>query len=707
MRWTKTLHRTGLALVMTMSVQVAAQQGISVQAQSEAGKRQYDRYCTDCHLANLCGSGHGPELVGKAFMDKWGARSTEELFARIKNTMPPGDAAELDETQSLNLVAYILQANGSAAASAALSLETSRIVGSGELAASKPSAWQSFDSPDTIDVSDKRVSGFVNRRASDFVPVSKQTLAQPAPEDWLSWRRTLDGQGYSPLDQVNRDNVHTLKLAWSLTMREGSNQVTPLVRSGIMYLAHPGNVVQAVDAASGELIWEYRHRFPAEAKTLGGPTRNIALYGDKVFMATYDAALIALDATTGELVWKTVKADFRDGFTHTSGPIIANGVVVSGINGCERFVPAGCFITGHDPATGEELWRTSTLALEDDPNNATWSGMPPGLRGGGDTWIPGSYDPELNLFYIGTSQAKPWVAASRGMTTRDKALYTNSTLALNPDNGDIVWYYQHIGGETIDMEVGFERVLIDRQGQRLLATVGKDGILWKLDRATGQFVDFAETIHQDIFAKLDKNSGEVRYRQDIIDAKIGDPIAACPGIYGGHNWQASAYSPEVEALIIPLHQLCAELVGRKVELVQGGGGYGGDSRSYAMPGSNGNLGKLVAFGIDGMTQLWSHEQPALFLTSVLTTAGGLAFVGDLDRYFKAFDVRSGKVLWQARLGAALHGFPISYSAGGKQYVAVPTGLGVFRALTAAMSPEIYQPEGGNALYVFELAGRLE
>ena len=485
--------------------------------------------------------------------------------------MPPGKIGVIQKEDYSNITSYILNFSNKES--------------------DNSQDWVVFSDPSTIDKPDERKSLFENRVIKNFKDISDKDINYPVENDWTSWRRTPLGFGYSPLEQIKKDNVQKLTLSWSLTMNEGSNQGTPLVSQGVMFLTHPGNMIQAINAANGKLIWEYKYPYPKDSMLLGGPTKNIALYKDKVYMATYDAALIALDIRTGKLLWKNVKADYKDGYTHSSGPIIANGVVISGINGCERYIEAGCFITGHDPDSGKEMWRTSTIALSGDVNGSSWGNTPDIFRAGSDTWIAGSYDPELNIFYIGTSQAKPWVAASRGMSPNEKALYTNSTLAMNPQTGKILWFFQHIQGETIDMEVGFERILADIDDKKLLLTIGKDGILWKLDREKGNFIDLKETINQNIYKKVDRNMGKVFYRDDILFSKIDTPFSACPGIYGGHNWQAVSYDPESHLMVIPLHQLCADMIGRYVERKEGGGGYGGNSRNYKMDNTNGKVGK--------------------------------------------------------------------------------------------------------------------
>jgi alcohol dehydrogenase (cytochrome c) len=536
-------------------------------------------------------------------------------------------------------------------------------------------------------------------------PVTDDMLRNPPPADWLHWRRTYDGWGYSPLDQINRDNVGRLQLAWSWAMGPGNQQTTPLVRDGVMYLASPGSVVQALDAATGDLLWEYRHEFPEalRAQRAIRAIRGLSIYEDKVFLNTSDAHLVALDTRTGRVAWDVQVADPAQGFYFSAGALVVRGKIISGLQGCEFFHPQKCAITAHDARTGKELWRTSTIAHPGEPGGDTWGDVPLLFRAGADTWITGSYDPALNLVYWATSQAKPWSRAARG--TDGDALYSNTVLALDPDTGRIVWHNQLLPGETHDMDEVFENVLVDEGPRRTLFKMGKLGILWQLDRQSGRFVSAEDLGYQNI-VRVNPQTGRVTYRPGMIP-QLGQTIEFCPSTAGLKSWRAMAYHPETRAFYIPLLLTCQEGTFSDVEKVEGGGGLGqGRRRNDFHPERPTQLGEFVAMEAATGRLLWSQRQRAPFNTSALTTGGGLVFVGDWDRYIKAYDMASGKLLWQNRLTTSAQGFPITYAVGGRQYLAVPAGIGAASwgtSIPLVLTPDVKRPSAGNALFVFALA----
>ncbi len=370
-----------------------------------------------------------------------------------------------------------------------------------------------------------------------FVPVTDEMLWKPNPADWLTWRRTLDSWGFSPLNQITRNNVAQMKMVWTRGMGPGVQEATPLIYNGVMYLPNPSDIIQAMDAKTGDLLWEYKRKIPddlAKFMPVFSINRNLAIYGDKIIDTSADDYVFALNAKTGALAWETKILDYQKGAQQTSGPIIANGKIISG-RGCEpEGGPDACVITAHDANTGKELWRTRTIPGPGEPGYESWGKVPMEKRIHVGTWMVPSYDPQLNMIYIGTSVSSP--APKFMLDGADKQyLYHNSTLALNADTGKIVWYYQHLVDHW-DLDHPFERLLVDtavapnprevawinpriKAGEKrkvITGIPGKTGIVYTLDRQTGEFLWARPTVRQNVLSKIDGATGGVTVNPEAI-----------------------------------------------------------------------------------------------------------------------------------------------------------------------------------------------
>ncbi len=554
--------------------------------------------------------------------------------------------------------------------------------------------------------------------ADDFVPVTDAMLEDPAPADWLSWRRTPDGWGYSPLGQIDRDNVGTLRMVWSRGLTAGSQEGTPLAYDGVLYMPNPGDVIQAIDAATGDLVWEHRRESPDDVEEyVGGLTtnRNIAIFGRHIIDTSVDNHVFALDAMTGRLAWETAILDYRTNpARHSSGPIIAGGKVVSGRSCMPRGGPDACVITAHDAATGAEVWRRRTVPAPGEPGDETWGGIPFEERVHVGSWMAPSWDPALNLVYIGTSVTSPAPKFLLG-GVENQHLYHNSTLALDGDTGEIVWYYQHLNDHW-DLDHPFERLLVDTAvdpdpdavswinpglepgavRQVLTGIPGKTGVVYTLDRATGEFLWARPTVTQNVISAIDGETGDVTENAEVVFSAEGQEVLACPTWIGGKDWEAGAYSPRTNTMYMPLRNACARMMATR----EGGMAlYALAVRTQFAPGHD-QLGTVHAISAETGATEWLYEQRAATM-SLVATGGGLVFGGDVNGRFRAFDDETGEVLWEVNLGSAVTGFPITYAVDGRQYVAVSTGTAGTASGFIRLTPEL-SPSAGNNLFVFGL-----
>jgi alcohol dehydrogenase (cytochrome c) len=671
-------------------------------AQAAAGKQTYDRSCASCHGPNLDDGEFGPPLKGVDFRLRWGGKPLDTLFDDMSTKMPPAAPNSLGDDAYARLLAYLTQENGVAA-------------GPRELPAD-PAALRAASLPVVVGGPSGGLSAGVVIPPPPARPnpldrltgVTDAMLANPPEGSWLTWRRGFDAQGFSPLTQITSANVGELRLAWSWALPNGPNEVTPLVHDGVMFAHAYGDKVQAIDAATGDLLWQYSRRLPKDRAP--SVKRGIAIAGTRLYVPTSDTHIVALDAKTGRVVWDTPIADPAAGYGMTGGPLVANGKVMIGTTGR---APGGNFIVALDANTGKEAWRLYTIARPGEPGGSSWNGLPLDKRNGASVWVPASYDQTLDLAFFGPAQTYDTGPLrnplDEGEVTSD-GLYTDSTLAVNVTTGRLVWFFQHQPNDQWDYDWAFERHVLQLPVNGTMKTVvvtgGKQAIFDAMEADSGKYVFSMDLGLQNVVTSIDARTGDKIINEALVPGD-GQVKMVCPHAGGAKSWLPSSYNASTKLLYVTMVESCMDLT------PVGPGGRGNLSTGVRWtlrprPQSDGKYGRLEAINLETRRSVWVDRRRAPISTGALATAGGVVFAGYLDRTFAAFDDATGRELWTTRLSDVPSNAPISYSVNGRQYVAMVVGNGGAQAATfPSLVPEIKNPpDRGAAVWVFELPQRV-
>jgi len=568
-------------------------------------------------------------------------------------------------------------------------------------------------------------------QVENFAPVTQQMLENPSPNDWLMFNRTQDAQRFSPLDQINKQNVARLRMVWSRGLPEGTQETIPIVYRGVLYTILPGGGVLAVDGTNGDEIWKYERRLPADLRNFAGaPTasrsKTLAIFEDMIYWTAPDGFVVALDARSGAVRWETAAHDYKKGAQHSSGVIVADGKVISARTcGNAETREDGCYLVAHDARTGREVWKFYNTAAPGEPGGDSWGSVPLPQRKASAWGLPGSYDPAKRLIYWGVANPTPYTRLKRhGGNINDipqsapADAYSNSTVALNPDTGKLVWYYQELPGDDWDLDHTHEKFLIHTvvnpdpaavkwissriprgQERDVVVTVAEGGGVWAVDRSNGEFLwamPFPVDTPDFHIARVDPETGKSYINMDKVFKKDGDRVLVCS--FNTRGYWPPAYHPGRNSLYIPFHDSC-------LDMTANAGSASGFGPRVGIPRPGIDLNTFTGLAkMDVATGRWDRIYSARTPSNgaVLATAGDLIFWGDVDRRFRALDAADGKILWETIVGGVVQMSTVTYAVNGKQYVAVMTGSG--QSGTAGVERQVpgMHLVRNNAIYVFAL-----